>query len=243
MRYLLSLVFLTWMCLGFGLLTSCGDDDDDNDEGDDDGNQEAFDSCDETATILTSIDEVSALLGISAADLLDTTGNGFTSTATYTEDTSILTQSPLGGETDLTVTISFTGGEIREIESIPVDSGSGQEIAVECPDRLEVEVIVNFSTADGAFNETWSAVLSQASSEDSGGLVDPTLTTDFDPAGVEGTFEIVSIAGVTPDSVTGGLSTLAVDPYTGSLDILVEQTQGEGDEGTVSQSRHIALSW
>lgn len=238
MRNLYLLLLSAWLCFGVGLLMSCGDDDD-NDDANEHGDEEAADTCEETTTILASLDEVSALLGISAAELLDATGNGFTLTATYTVDTSLLTQSPLGGETELTVTISFAGGEIREIASVPVDSGSGQDIAVDCPDRLEVEVSVAFVTADGAFNETWPAILTQTDAAESS----PSLTADFDPYEVEGTFEIVSIEGPTPDSVTGDFSTLAVDPYSGALEIFVEQSGGEGADAWASQSEHVALMW
>ena len=102
---------------------------------------------------------------------------------------------------------------------------------------------INFDTADGAFAETWSAVLAQSVAADHQGLADPFLTAQFDPAGLTGTFQIVSVEGPTPDSVTGELYTTAVDPLQGSVDILVEQTSGSGDDGVVSQARHVALSW
>ena len=210
--------------------------------GDDDGgNQDAYQSCKETAKALADVNKVSALLGISAADLLDEVGNGFTTAARYADDTTILTQSPLGGETNLTVTISYDGGEIREIESVPVDGDD--EFAGECLNRLEVDVAVAVSTEDGAFAENWRAVLAQTVSSEQEGFDDPILAAEFDPAGIEGSFKIVSIAGVTPDSVTGALNTTAVDPFQGSIDILVEQTSGEGQDGTVSQARHVALAW
>ena len=239
----LAIVFL----LSLGVLLSCGDDDDDSsgdddDLGDDD-NDEAFNSCDETATVLTSLDQVSDLVGISATDILDETGGGFSVAAEYSEDTSILTQTPLGGETNLTVTISYESGEIREIESVPADDGTGQDIAVDCRHRLEVEVTITVATTDGAFAETWQAVLSQSLSSEGGGLDDPNLAADFDPENIEGSFEIVSIEGPTPDAVTGTLYTTAIDPFQGEIDILVEQSSGEGEDGTVSQARHIAISW
>ena len=243
------LATLLVLCLCVGLLLSCGGNNDDNDSGDngnnsddaDDDNQNAYSPCEETTTILGGVDVVSTLLGISADDLLTTVGSGFTTTALYTKDTSILTQSPLGGETNLTVTISYDGGEIRQIESKPVNSEN--EIAGECLNRLEVDVTIAFSTADSAFEESWQAVLAQSISPENDGLADPTLAAEFDPYAIEGSFEIISITGVTPDSVTGALYTTAVDPVQGSVDILVEQTNGEGENGTVSQSRHVALAW
>ena len=234
---------LVLLCLGIGLLVSCsGDDDDDNDAGDS-GNQDVYSPCKETTTTLANIDEVSSLLGIPAADLLAEVGNGFTTTALYAVDTSVLTQWPLGGETSLTVTISYDGGEIRQIESQPAEGENQNEIGFECLHRMEIDVSVGFSTEDGAFAETWQAVLAQSIAAEQVGLDDPYLSAEFDPAGIAGSFEILSIAGETPDSVTGALYATAVDPFQGSLDILVEQTHGEGEDGTVSQSRHVALSW
>ncbi|NLH49820.1 MAG: hypothetical protein GX444_14660 [Myxococcales bacterium] len=239
---LASLAFLAFACSG-------DDDDDDNDDdnlGDDDtGDENADNLCDETTTVLAGADTVSELVGISADDLLDTTGGGFTTAADYSGDTSFLTQSPAGTATDLTVTIAYNGGEIRQIESVPAagDDESQSEIGWDCRHRLEVEVTLGFATADGAFAESWSAVLAQALADDQGNLAAPTLAGEFDPLSLTGSFEILSIEGPTPDAVTGALASTAVDPYVGGLDILVEQSQGVGDEGTVSQTRHVALAW
>jgi hypothetical protein len=218
----------------------------DDDNNNDDNTQMEFKSCEETTRTLANIDEESTLLSISAADLLAEVGDGFTTTSFYSNDTSVLTQSPLGGEIGLTIVISYNGGEIREIESQPVD-GNGDiiapEIAVDCRNRLEIDVSIALSTADGAFSENWHAVLVKSVNSGHDGFDDPYLTAEFESAGIEGTFKIVSIPGETPDSVTGSLSTSAINPYNGSIDILVQQTNGEGEDATVSLTRHVALSW
>jgi hypothetical protein len=243
-------ILLTALAIAAVFAISCGGDDDDSSSDDDydgtsddtdDGSQNEASSCEDTPTVLGSADTISTLLGISANDILDETGGGFTLTAAYTDDTSILMQTPLGGQSDLTVTITYDDGEIREIESVPVDGES--EINAICQNRMEIDVTVGFATADGAFAETWDAVLAQAVSEEGTGFDAPTLSAEFDPYAVVGTFEIVSIEGVTPDSVTGTLYTTAADPQAGSVDILVQQTSGTGDDGTVSEAQHIALSW
>ncbi|MCZ7584645.1 MAG: hypothetical protein M5R36_15635 [Deltaproteobacteria bacterium] len=228
-------------------VVSCGDDDDDDDNDDDSGGNdddddqgETFSSCDETSTVLSGVDDESDLLGISAGDVLDEAGGGFTATAAYAEDTSILTQSPLGGETELTVTIAYDGGEIREVESVPVEGGA--EIAADCRHRIEIEVSIGFATDDGAFDENWSGVLSQSLAPE-GGFDAPLLAAAFDPFAVEGSFEIVSIEGPEPDAVTGALYTTAADPVSGTLNVYVEQSSGDGPDGTVSQAQHTALSW
>lgn len=249
MRKIVFAAILAMLVLTIGFSISCGDDDDDDDDtdgydsGDDDDNQEAANSCDETVTLLAEVGELSELLGISAQDVLDLTGGGFAVTALYSSDTSILTQNPLGGQTDLTVTIAYDGGEIRQVESVPVDDGTGAEIEVDCRNRLEIDVTISVTTADGAFDETWSSVLVQTRDAGGAGFEVPTLANEFDPTSLQGSFEIVSIAGETPDSVTGVFGTTATDPIAGSVVVLVEQSSGEGDEGTVSQAQHTALSW
>ncbi len=239
------LCFLISLCpLAFFLPTACTSGNDDDSPADDDtagGDENAFSPCDETVQLLNDLEEVSPLLGISAADLLAATGDGFIVTAVYTEDTSILTQFPLGGETDLTVTVAYDGGEIREVDSEPAENGA--EIAGECLDRLELEVALSFVTADGAFTENWPALLVQSVNADGSGLTTPTLAASFDPSAMTGSFEIVSIAGELPDSVSGAVQTTMVAPYQGTVVILVEQTSGESPDSTVSQSQHVALSW
>ena len=245
------LLYLRHLCLAFvitfGLFSviATGGGDNADDDNNDNNAQANFYTCEETIKVLLR-DEQSTLLGISADDVLGQVGDGFTTTAFYSGDTSILTQSPLGGETHLTLAISYNGGEIREIESEPVN-GNGDEIApaiaVDCRHRLEIDVSVAVSTADGAFSENWQGVLVESVNSTHDGFDYPYLTADFDPSVIEGTFKIVSISGTAPDSVTGSLHTSAIDPYNGSIDILVQQTIGEGDDSTVSQSRHVALSW
>lgn len=247
--------FYRWTVLGLilALLASapaCGDDDDDDssddggDGGDDDADDDenAYQMCDETTTTLSGSDAVSALVGVSADEVLDATGGGFSVTATWSADTSLLTQSPLGGETQLTVTFFYDGGEIREVESVPNDGG-GQEIAMDCLHRLEIDVTVGIETADGAFVETWPATLVQSLASGGSGLAPPTTWADFDPYALAGDFEIVSIEGEVPDAVTATFLSTATDPVAGDIQIFVEQSSGSGDEGTVSQSSHIALTW
>ncbi len=243
-----------WMVFGLMLAfaafaPACGDDDDDDDSsgddddgGDDGGDENAYDVCDETTTTLDGAGDVSALVGVSADDVLTVTGGGFVVPATWSADTSLLTQSPLGGETQLTVTIDFEGGEIREIESVPNEDG-GQEIAMDCLHRLEIDVTLGVETDDGAFAESWPATLTQSLASGGAGLATPALLADFDPYALAGNFEILSIEGEAPDAVTAMFQSTAADPLAGDVQIFVEQSSGTGDEGTVSQSSHIALAW
>ncbi|MCC6157979.1 MAG: hypothetical protein IT350_07985 [Deltaproteobacteria bacterium] len=225
---------------------ACGDDDDDDssgDDDDDDDDENAYEVCDETSTIMGGSDAVSALVGVSADDVLDVTGGGFTVTATWSDDTSLLTQSPLGGETQLTVTFDHEGGEVREVESVPNDDGGGPEIAMDCLHRLEIDIALGVETDDGAFAESIPATLVQSLASGGSGLATPSVATDFDPYALAGDFEIVSVEGAVPDAVTAMFQSTAADPIAGDVQIFVQQTSGSGDDGTVSQSSHIALEW
>jgi len=212
----------------------CGNDDDKKEE-------EAYSGCEDTVSVLSATDAVSDLLGWSADDLLGWADGGFTVTAAWSADTTFLTQSPLGGETELVVTITYDGGEIREVDSQPVEGEN--ELAVDCQPRLEVEVTITAVTADGAFDETWSAVLSRSVSYQTDDEKPLMLHAEFDPAVLAGAFEIESISGPAPDAVTAVFSTTASQWLAGAIDILVEQSEGEGDDGTVSLTSHTALSW
>jgi hypothetical protein len=209
---------------------------------DDDGTQaEAYSGCEDTVLALSATDVVSDLLGWSADDLLGWADGGFTVTAGWSSDTAVLTQSPQGGETELVVTIAYDGGGIREVDSQPVEGEN--EIALDCQPRLEVEVVITVATADGAFDETWTAVLSRSVSYQTDDEQPLMLQAGFDPTGLVGGFEIESIPGPVPDAVSAVFSTTASQWFEGSIDILVEQSEGEGDDGTVSQASHVALAW
>ncbi len=229
--------FLTMMLAGSICLLAC-----DLPPKNQGGNTMDSTHCDETTTVLTGTDTVSSIVGLSAQELLSATGDQIEVDAWYTDETEILTQSPLGGDTDLTITVSYNGGEIREIDAVLFEGG--EDIYLECDPRLEVDVVIGFSTGDGAFDETWNGVVS-AVGIPSAALV-PTLTADLDPEDLTGSFEIVSMEASNPDSV-GGLFSAELQPEpngpAGSDSILVEESGGSGDDGWVSESNHTAIMW
>lgn len=220
------------------LSVSCGDDDDDDVADDTDYGDEAYLPCDETSTTLSGA-EVSDLLGISADDLIASTGGGFTTAAEWKGEGSPVIQDPMTGGTQLTLTIAYAGGEIREIESVPSSDTGGAEIYTECRHRLEVEVSVGVDTEDGAFAESWAGVLTQSMAEDGASLDVPMLRGEFDPDAYAGTFEIVSYEEGPPNAVTGDFYTSVVEPYLGQIELIVEYIDGE----TASAFNHIILAW
>ena len=114
-------------------------------------------SCEEVETVITP-DELTPL-GFSAADVLGVAGGRHTETLAWLQG-GLATSS--GGEpTQVEVNVDFDGSA-RFIESSPRQSlggsGSAADFAI-CNDRVELDATLTVSTADGALDETVSAVL------------------------------------------------------------------------------------
>lgn len=209
---------------------------------DQDGNTMDSTHCEETITVLGSLSEVSSLTGLSAQELLTATGDQIEVGAWYTDDDEFVSQTPLGGETALTIAVTYSAGEIREIDSTLVEGET--DIYLECDPRLEVDIEITVNTDDGAFDETWDAVVS-ASGIPSAALV-PMIDASFDPDSLSGTFEWELQGDGTPDSVDGVMSAeLQPEPNgpAGEIGINIEESSGDGPDGTVSQTHHVALMW
>jgi len=207
------------------------------------GNDMATTYCSETTTVLSTTDQASDLVGISADEMLAESGVEYSFTASYNPSDEILTQSPSSGETELTVEIT-PSGDVREIDSKLVQGA--EEIALDCTPRLEMDVEVSVQSADGSFQEIWDAVL--ASSGELDGEAPPWISADFDPYDLEGEYEIESLSTPNPDSVDGYFYTemrsdAVAGELTGEISVLVEESGGEGDDGWVSQAHHVALGW
>ena len=208
--------------------------------------------CEETTTLLSSSSTQSQLVGISGDELLALATTLVTS-ATYSNDTATLTQAPSGGSALLTLTTTYNGGEINEIDSVFVQGP--QEIALNCPNRLEVGVRLALLTDDGAFNETWDAVLVGTDSSDTGlpDSLETAISATFDPELLTGSFEIVSInIEGEVDSVQGHVAhEFTIGAIEGNIQLTVESS-GETDEDDEddlgndqwnSESLHTVLTW
>lgn len=111
----------------------------------------AYAACDATRTDL-ALDETSAL-GFSAAEVLLWLEAAHTATL-------VLDGESVGSELTVTVTSAGTANFVDQEEA--ADDGSGAEtpaIAAVCDDYLELDVGIDFATADGAFAEHWDVVL------------------------------------------------------------------------------------
>ncbi len=106
--------------------------------------------CLETETVLTGPDEVSPL-GFPAADLI-ALSNGWSLDFVWSTDIGSLEIVPAGTTTQLDLGLSYAGGEIRFIQSMD-NPDLDIEIDPDCSDRLEIDMELQFTTADGRFGE------------------------------------------------------------------------------------------
>ncbi len=138
--------------------------------------QEVGAHCETSNTTVLAIDEASAL-GFSGQSLLDAAGSTHDETMTWSDDSS----------TDLTLTVTHDGGEVRYIEQVMVDDsgGGGTEPAIEpaldCPPYVEVDVAFTLQTADGQLDESWDGALT--------GYVEGSAQVHLDLQTPSGTFD------------------------------------------------------
>lgn len=185
-------------------------------------NTDADSVCEESETVLSSIDDNSAILGFSGNELLTASGEEFSVNATWTSETEALVQSPLSGNTVATIAVSYENGIVKEINSSVRDDLSDLDVSDICQSRMEIEVAVSFKTEDGAFNEIWPAKLTGVSLEKS---TPQKLTASFDPLNLKGNFKIESISGDKQSDVVDGIfETRLGEKVTGHIKIDVQNT-------------------
>jgi len=198
-------------------------------------------TCELTETALGSADAVSALVGMSASDLLGSLAAPYAVTAAY-PDNEATGQSPApGSETELTLTIEYAGGPIAEVDSVLVQGQD--EMYVECHPFLAVEVVVGVSTDDGAFDESWTGRLAGYAAEVE---LPPALRVGgLSLAGLEGSFQIGVVE--TDDTLTAGDLELTTDldpgGPAGEIAQYYEFESGDGEDGTVGQMIYRLLAW
>lgn len=112
--------------------------------------------CEEIVTVL-GMDEVSAL-GFSGADLVALAEGTHVETLRWSED---------GATTELTLEVAITATEVRYVDAEPVypEEGDVPAIGIECPDSLEVDATLGFTTADGAFAESFATEIASYEGE------------------------------------------------------------------------------
>ena len=192
--------------------------------------------CEESARTV-SASMVSALVGLSADELLEQVGDEHVFVLQFTNEHEILSQQPAGSETELTLRLVYDDGEVREIDSVFV--AGDNDIGLECSPRLELDLRVEVSTADGSLNEVWDGVLSSHTSPYDGDHT-AMILAEFSPDLLQGSAQIVSFNNPSnPESVTGQLMVYFGETSTGEIDIRVESSaSGGGDDASTSLAVH-----
>lgn len=194
-------------------------------EGGDDG---PFDEpvCLETETVITDSAEVTPL-GFSADDVI-AISNGWSSDMVWLPDDGPIMIEPAGTMTQVNLGMSYSGGTIVYVQSEP-NPDSPLDIDPDCSDRLELEVDLTFSTADGYFAESISTVGTTTSA----GALE--IGHYFEPDELQG---MLSSDSVSFGDENGEVRRFAVfaslsgdNPPEGSVNIEVELDIGGGGDG------------
>lgn len=171
---------------------------------------ESNDPCIDTPTVLT-LDESSAL-GFSAAQLLDGKLGKRSTTLTFAGEPTVLSDDLKNKQLPLEVELRHDGGEVRFIDSSenPDYDDSGNESGfIDCSDRLEVDVAIDFVTKDKEFDEHRTGILVATTVERADLLLDlAPLQGSFDPATAysdpEWVITQIDLAGTWQGTMAGG---------------------------------------
>lgn len=176
--------------------------------------------CEDTATVV-ALDEVTEL-GFAAVDLLALAEGTHDETFTWARD----------GSTTPVMVVVDTPGEARFVHSeavYPDTGGERLDIAVLCEDRVEVDVSVALTTADGAFDEAWTVALQ------GGTAAQVSLFRELDPDALVGTYDMAEDI-TEPDYDERSLWVQAdwtEDAVTGTIEGQVSGGDSDCDDGDV----------
>lgn len=143
-----------------------------------------------------------------------------------------------GGSAGLTVDVTL--GDARFLDMEWLDDGSGElatpTTEMGCADLVEVDASILFSSDDGAFDEMWDASLRSAEA----GFV--SFTQDIDLDALTGTYTY------TPTDDYESLQVWVDGAFDstgshGALSAIGTQTEGSGDDGTVSGTNLQLATW
>lgn len=189
--------------------------------------------CEDTATVL-AMDEVSEL-GFSGNDVLDNLEGERSTVMRYLES---------GTDTGLTMDVRYDGGEVRFVESVAVypdhdGIGNTMEAAIDCQDRLEIDVAVTFASGDGVFDEDWDVAL--RSTDPSAGDFD---LADLDPTDFSGTYDFIAFDPAEWDDVwTSVHAGIDAGGLRGTVDEMGEKVEDDGPDGTAMAAMTTVAQW
>ncbi len=152
------------------------------------GTGEANQPCIDTPTILT-LDESSAL-GFSAAELLAGKLGKRSTTLTFAGEPTVLSDDLKNKQLPLEVELRHNGGEVRLIDASPnpdYDDSGNESGFVECSDRLEVDIEIDFVTAAKEFDEHRKGTLTATTVDRAD------LRVELAPPGLEGSLDPATV--------------------------------------------------
>lgn len=167
--------------------------------------------CEETVTVLDSLDSPTPA-GVTAGEVLAVIEGERHMQLEYREPgggAAHVEIDPGGeGSTELHIELSRQqDGALRWIDAqevYPTGPGPVAEIAVHCPDRIEIDATLGFATVDGVFAELLDVTV-QADIDEYNEVTGPLgvarIRRAFDPDELMGAFEVVSIDPPDPDFV------------------------------------------
>ena len=140
-----------------------------------------FYGCLPQSSVSIDRNEVSTL-GFSGQQILDLVGGEHYGTLSYSD----------GTQTDLTITVNPVGEEVNVVDYEMSGGGlGGIEIMLDCSDQMEIDVMLQFVTEDGSYNEKWETTVN-ALVADLGGIY---LDIDLDELNGRYTFAGADPAG------------------------------------------------
>jgi hypothetical protein len=176
------------------------------------GTGESNQPCIDTPTIL-SLDESSAL-GFSAAQLLADKLGKRSTTLTFAGEPTVLSDDLKNKQLPLEVELRHNGGEVRLIDASPnpdFDDSGNDSGFVECSDRLEVDIEIDFVTAAKEFDERRKGTLTATTVDRADlrvELAPPGLEGNLDPATVysdpEWVVTAIELSGTWQGTSAGG---------------------------------------
>lgn len=173
--------------------------------------------CEDILHPLSSLDETTSL-GFSAAQVLEFAEGEFTAPIVWGTPNNV-TFGPESGTGELTMTVTYDGGAIHFVDSVP-QAGTGEGLLLGgpgCADSIRIDVTVSVQTAGGALAETFETTL------DARSLVAASFSKDLDPEALGGSFEILSVTPAEGQVKQFGLNaTLTPFGATGTLSSIVE---------------------
>jgi len=191
--------------------------------------QPAFsgEGCEEQSTPLAE-DEVSPL-GFSAADVALLVGESTTTPMVWLDTTALGVEATVQpGPSELTLTIlDLTNPRFIDASPKEPEDGAAIEPAADCPDRVDVDVTLRITTADGALDETVSTTLHATSAE----LVE--LSVPLEPTSLTGTFSATPVSSTAELQGFALHTTYDLTGTSGELSATLTQTDGEVASATM----------